>query len=613
MQMAERALFVDKAAEANGPPTACYADRLKTLQLEQADDQRREGRLGYAKLAVAFVMVLSAVILLYFSKWLWLLLAPMAAFALLAVLHERRLQQIRRRQRAIVFHERAIARIEDRWAGTGETGDRFLDESHPYARDLDIFGKGSVFELLCAARTRAGEEKLASWLLGAAAVEEVVARHDAVRDLCGRLQLREELFCVGETVRAGVHPEELAKWGEQKPILNSTPIRIMTTVMGLLWVAGMIAWGVLGWSAAALAISALNLAWAHRIHSRWEMAADAIEEATGDLDMLAGVLRLIDRGKFDALRLKQIQARLKHADFAPSHAIRKLDRIVGYLESRRNPAMRLLDVLMFWSAHFVFAAEGWQQEFGPHIRGWLDQVGEFEALTALAGYAFEHPEDVFPEFVERGPLFDAAGLAHPLLPADKAVRNDLNLGSSVQLIILSGPNMAGKSTFIRCVGVNTVLALCGAPVRATSLRLSPLAVAASICVLDSLSGGTSRFYAEIRRLKLAEDLAAGTVPVLFLMDELLSGTNSHDRLEGTRLIVRSLVDRGSIGIVSTHDLALAEIPDSMGGRAVNFHFEDRLEDGKLIFEYKLQPGVVKTSNALELMRSIGLGAVKLAR
>jgi DNA mismatch repair ATPase MutS len=210
-------------------------------------------------------------------------------------------------------------------------------------------------------------------------------------------------------------------------------------------------------------------------------------------------------------------------------------------------------------------------------------------------------------------LFEALEMAHPLLPADKAVRNDVKLGDGLQLMVLSGPNMAGKSTFIRSVGVNAVLAQCGAPVRAKSLKMSPLAVAASICVLDSLSGGTSRFYAEIRRLKVAEDLAAGALPVLFLMDELLSGTNSHDRLEGTRLIVRSLMGRGAIGIVSTHDLALAEIPNTMAGRAVNCHFEDRLEDGKLIFDYKIKPGVVKTSNALELMRSIGLGEVRDTR
>ena len=198
----------------------------------------------------------------------------------------------------------------------------------------------------------------------------------------------------------------------------------------------------------------------------------------------------------------------------PSAAIRKLARIVEYLKSRRNPLARLLDVLTFWSAQLVFAAERWQQEFGPQIRGWLGAVGEIEALTALSGYAYEHAEDVFPEFAglaETGiaPLFDAEGLAHPLLPVSKAVRNDVKLGDGLQLMILSGPNMAGKSTFIRSMGVNAVLAQCGAPVRARRLRLSPLQVAASICILDSLSGGVSRFYAEIHRIKLVFDLTRG--------------------------------------------------------------------------------------------------------
>jgi DNA mismatch repair ATPase MutS len=271
--------------------------------------------------------------------------------------------------------------------------------------------------------------------------------------------------------------------------------------------------------------------------------------------------------------------------------------------------LRLLDVFTFFSPQLVFAAERWQQEFGPAIRGWLAAVGEFEALTALSAYAYEHPDDVFPELVGEGQnaLFDAEELGHPLLPAAKGVRNNLKLGDGLQLIILSGPNMAGKSTFIRCVGVNAVLAQCGAPVRAARLRLSPLAVAASICILDSLSGGISRFYAEIHRIKLVSDMAKGSVPVLFLLDELFSGTNSHDRLTGTEFVVRSLVQRNAIGMVSTHDLALTRIPESMGERAANFCFEDRFEDGQLIFDYKMKPGIVKASNALQLMRSIGLG------
>ena len=594
-------------------PEELYQHRLQQLTNTQTLEEAAEKRLGYAKIAVAFVTVAAALVFLYFSKFLWLLLLPAGLFIYLAIKHERSLQRIRERRRSISFFERGIARIQDRWAGKGETGERFLEPAHPYARDLDLFGPASLFELLCTARTRAGEEALARWLLSAAPIPEIEARHGAISDLKDRVDLREQLFCVGETVRAGVHPDALAEWGARQPILSSLSIRITSAVLALLWLAGLAIWGVWGLGTVALAISALNLGWAHRIHARWDEAADKIEEATRDLDVLAGVLRLIDHGQFSAAKLKTIQSRLTHADFAPSEAIRRLDRIVGYLESRRNPAMRLLDVLTFWSAQCVFRAEKWQQEFGPHIRTWLDAVGEFEALTAVASYAFEHPADVLPEFTEARPLFEVVQMTHPLLPAGKAVRNDVRLGDGLQLMVLSGPNMAGKSTFIRSIGVNAVLAQCGAPVRAKALKMSPLAVAASICVLDSLSGGTSRFYAEIQRLKVAEDLAAGELPVLFLMDELLSGTNSHDRLEGTRLIVRSLMDRGAIGIVSTHDLALAEIPNTMPDRALNCHFEDRLEDGKLIFDYQLKPGVVKSSNALQLMRSIGLGAASGAR
>jgi DNA mismatch repair ATPase MutS len=236
----------------------------------------------------------------------------------------------------------------------------------------------------------------------------------------------------------------------------------------------------------------------------------------------------------------------------------------------------------------------------------LAAVGEFEALLSLGCYAYEHPADVFPEFTAVSPCFEAEGLAHPLLLEHEAVRNDVCFADVLRVLIISGPNMAGKSTFVRAVGISAVLAQCGAPVRARRLSLSPLAVGASICVLDSLQGGISRFYAEIRRLKQIVDLTQGSVAVLFLLDEFLQGTNSHDRRRGAEAMVRSLVERGAIGLVTTHDLALAEIASELGPRAANAHFEDRFESGKLVFDYRLQPGIVKTSNALDLMRSIGL-------
>jgi len=591
-------------------PADVYFHRLQDLQREQAAERRREKLLGFIKLAFFACTLLCALWLLRHVSQIEYLLAPVAVFVLLAVLHERWLRSLRQRARSIEFYERGLARLDDRWAGTGETGERFLDPLHPYARDLDLFGKASLFELLCTARTRAGEETLAAWLLAAAPVDEVLRRQEAIRDLRERVRFREELSLQGAAVSLGLHPVALAAWGERGPVFAARATRVVTPLLSILWIVSLVCWGVWGWGTVAAAVTILNLAWAHRLHARLEAASDAVEQATEDLELLSGILLLQEKGVFSSPKLVELQNSLKRNGVTPSAAIKRLARLAEYLKQRRNPVAKPLDVVLFWSAEVVFAAERWQQEFGPQIRGWLAAVGELEALTALSAYAYEHPADVLPEFVADASVFDAEALAHPLLPVSKAVRNDVKLGDGLQLMILSGPNMAGKSTFIRSIGVNAVLAQCGAPVRATRLRLSPLAVAASICILDSLSGGISRFYAEIHRVKLISDLTEGPVPVLFLLDELLSGTNSHDRLAGTEFVVRSLMERNAIGIVSTHDLALARIPETMGARATNCHFEDRFEDGKLIFDYKLKPGIVQTSNALDLMRSIGLGVSK---
>jgi DNA mismatch repair ATPase MutS len=234
-------------------------------------------------------------------------------------------------------------------------------------------------------------------------------------------------------------------------------------------------------------------------------------------------------------------------------------------------------------------------------------MGQFEALMALAGYSYEHPQDPLPELAEvAGGWFEAEGLAHPLMPAAQSVRNDVQLGGELRLLIVSGSNMSGKSTLLRAAGINAVLAMAGAPVRARRLRLTPLQVGASIRINDSLQEGSSRFYAEITRLRRIFDLAGGDPPLFFLLDELLQGTNSMDRRIGAEGIVHALVERGAIGLVTTHDLALAEISGHLNGQIHNVHFQDELEEGRIRFDYRLRPGVVTKSNGLELMRSIGL-------
>ncbi|MBZ5561652.1 MAG: DNA mismatch repair protein MutS [Acidobacteriia bacterium] len=420
------------------------------------------------------------------------------------------------------------------------------------------------------------------------------------------MDLREDLAVLAEEARSLASAEALAAWGEGEPLLASPLLPWASALLAVLWVASLVAWAAWGFASAALLVSAANVCFSLYNRRRVRSAVSAAESATGDLPLLAGVLARLERERFAAPRLVELREALQSQGWPPSRWIAGLNRLMEYLDSRRNLIVQSLEPFVFWTLQAACAVEGWRKRTGPAVRRWLAAVGEFEALSSLAGYAYEHPADVLPEFVEASPCFEAEGLAHPLLSDREAVRNDLRLVDDLRVLIISGPNMAGKSTLVRAVGVNAVLAQCGAPVRARRLRMSPLAVGASICILDSLQGGISRFYAEIRRLKQITDLTRGPLAVLFLLDEFLQGTNSQDRRVGAEAMVRSLVERGAIGLVTTHDLALARIVDDLAPRAANAHFEDRLEDGKLLFDYRLRPGVVETSNALSLMRSIGL-------
>ena len=262
--------------------------------------------------------------------------------------------------------------------------------------------------------------------------------------------------------------------------------------------------------------------------------------------------------------------------------------------------------------HLALAVERWRSRYGPRVQVWIETIAEFEALSSLAGYRYEHKDDPFPDIVTpEGPpdaaaLFDGVGLGHPLLPRTTMVRNDVRLSGERRLLVVSGSNMSGKSTLLRTVGINAVMALAGAPVRARSLRLSPLAVGATLRIQDSLLEGRSRFYAEITRIRALADIAAGPSPLLFLLDELFHGTNSHDRLVGAQGVLRSLLDRGALGLITTHDLALTAIGDELAPRAVNVHFEDWFAAGDIRFDYRMKPGPVTRSNALALMHAVGL-------
>jgi hypothetical protein len=595
------------ASQPSDEPRAEYLRRLDAWKTTQANYESQHRRLGIANLGlggVTTVLILLALVAKVISV-LWVL-APLSAIIVLAVIHGRVLKKRERCSRTVAYYDRALVRMDNHWMGTGESGERFHDPTHPYSRDLDLFGAGSLFELLCIARTGIGQEMLAGWLLAPASPGDVGARQAAVLDLRTRLDLRESLAVLAEEAGSLAPAEALAVWGEGEPVLASRFLRVACAVLAGLWPASLVAWMAWGLAYPAVLISAVNVSLNLAYRRRAATAVSAVESAANGLGLLAGVLARLEAERFAAPRLIEFNNALQSEGRPPSWWIARLNKLLEYLDSRRNMMVAMIDLFMFWTLQWACVVEVWRKHTGPAVRRWLATVGELEALSSLAGYAYEHPADVFPELVETSPCYEADGLAHPLLPEREAVRNNLRFGDGLRVLIISGPNMAGKSTFARAVGINAVLAQCGAPVRARRLRLSPLAVGASICVLDSLQGGISRFYAEIRRLKQIIDLTQGKTAVLFLLDEFLGGTNSQDRRLGAEAMVRSLVKRGAIGLVTTHDLALAQIAGALGSRAANTHFQDRLEDGKLVFDYRLQPGIVESSNALNLMRSIGL-------
>ncbi|MDB4966610.1 MAG: mismatch repair protein MutS domain protein [Myxococcales bacterium] len=584
-----------------------YRRRRDARRADVAAAERRSDALSWARVA-AFALAGVAVWAAATHRAPGAIVAvPVAVFVLLIVIHDRADRARQRAQRAVDYWERGLERMEERWIGKGEAGARFFDDAHPYARDLDLFGKGSLFELLCTARTRSGEETLARWLLHPAGAAEVRARQAAVAELRGRLELREDLALSGEAVRAEVNPAGLSKWGAAPPVLSGRTPWLGVAVVTLASLVVFTGWLVLHWTWIPVAVVVALVAGLMRVYrSRVEMVHAGVDRPGRDLAVLSLVVALFEREKFTSERLQTLAARLLENGEPASRRIATLAKLIDWANAQRNQFFAPIGWLLLWPIHFAYAIERWRARSGADVGRWIEVVGEFEALASLAGYAYERPDEPMPEIVDESPRLLADAVGHPLIPRDRCVRNDVAFAGELRLLVVSGSNMSGKSTMLRTLGINVVLALAGAPVRATRMRLSPLQVGATLRIQDSLAEGASRFYAEITRLKQLVDLSRQTPPLLFLIDEILAGTNSHDRRIGAEAVVRGLVDHGAIGLVTTHDLALAEVASALGPRARNVHFEDRMVDGKLEFDYRMRDGVVQHSNAIALMRAVGL-------
>jgi hypothetical protein len=599
-------------ATANAAPTSPrqeYERRLAECRAEEERQGRRERGVGRLRVAVLLLAGLLAVLLVMLERKAVVgaaFGASTATVVAVLVVHFRIQRAVLQARWKAGYFRRGLARLDGQWAGHGTQGQRFLDPEHPYAADLDLFGPGSLYERLCTARTAAGEETLARWLLAPAAADEVRERQAAVAELRGLVDLRVDLGLHGGALARGVDFGPLLAWGQQTEPLTSVPLRVGVALLALATATVSVAW--LAGAAPSLLLGALlvvQLAVGGALRRPVQAVVGPVERRGGDLLLLHGILARIEGEQFQSPRLQRLVAGLATEGVPPSQRLADLSARIDWLNSRKNGLFAPISVLLLWTTQCAFFLEAWRRATGPALGRWLEVVSEFEALASLATFAYENPDDPFPELTDDCPLLEAEAIGHPLL-GPGCVRNDVCLGGTLRLLVISGSNMSGKSTLLRTVGVNAVLALAGATVRARRLRLCPFALGATLRTQDSLQAGRSRFYAEIVRIRQLVDLTRGPRPLLFLLDELLQGTNSHDRLVGARGIVRSLVAAGAVGMITTHDLALTAIADDLGEQARNVHFEDHFEDGVMTFDYTLRPGVVRKSNAVALMRAIGL-------
>ncbi|GGA65191.1 DNA mismatch repair protein MutS [Edaphobacter acidisoli] len=600
------------------PPAEEYSQRERRREATAAHFEQIHIRIGYLRLLLVATILVMAWWSIYRTLSPWWLLIPIAIFTAVAAFHRRVLHQRTLARRAADFYRRGIARIEDRWAdhqtGAGNQSPRPNLTSHLYAADLDLFGPASLFQLLSQARTHMGEDTLASWLLAPSPIADIRRRQAAIAELRPRLDLREDLAILGdEKLKTGVHPEALLAWAEAPAILTHTWVRWLALVLAVAAIAAAIIWGEAGIKAPFFAVLIVEGTITLLLRKKTTTVLYTTEQAFDDLKLLSAVLSRFERETFTTPLLENLRQQLISQNQSASKAIARLANIVEYIHSLENIFVHLLDIPLLYTVQTAYAAESWRHAHGSAVRHWLNSIGTAEALLSLSAYSYEHPADPFPELIEHAPpSFHAEALGHPLLPAAKCVRNNINLGEETKALLVSGSNMSGKSTLLRAIGINTVLAMAGAPVRAASMKLTALQLGASILINDSLQQGSSRFYAEITRLRHISDLAGKDPALLFLLDELLQGTNSKDRLTGAQGIVRALLDRNAIGLISTHDLALTNIDDRESSenpedrRIHNVHFQDEIENGKMKFDYKLREGIVTHSNGVELMRLIGL-------
>ncbi len=601
-------------------PDTTYRERTATFSAEEARLGRISLRYSVVRGILFTGLALSLLAILLQAAeagaGLWLLAGGwLLVFLLILPWHDRVIRRQRRAAALRSLNEEGLRRMARSWEDLPDLAAPPEKAGDHRARDLDLFGRASLLQLLGTAWTPAGRSRLAGWLLRPAPPAEITLRQEAVRELAAEIDLRQQIEVRTRPLATAADLGPFLRWAEDEPRLLGR--------RGWVWLTRLAPPVTVGLLLAPLftpfplfpgllAIT-FNFLLTHRHGERLEATFHQIEARDREFRAYAEAIEVAGAGRFRAAALRNIGAALTCAG-RPAHAwMDRLDTLIGLADARRNAILRLpLSLLLLWDFQALLWLESWQRAVGRQARGWIEALGELEALSALAGLHHDNPEWAFPTVSPDEDRLAATALGHPLIPAGRRVGNDVELGPRGSFLLVTGSNMSGKSTLLRAVGLNAVLAQAGGPVAAAALRMPPVELATSILVEDSLAGGVSFFMAELLRIRgvveAADRCRAEGRTLLYLLDEILRGTNSTERQVAVRRVLTHLLRGGALGAVSSHDLQLAEIPE-LAAACRPVHFRESLHPGaetSMTFDYKMRPGIATTTNALALMELVGL-------
>lgn len=529
-------------------------------------------------------------------------------FPLLVRHHNRLKRRFFHLQSLHQINEEEIMRLQSRLKGM-EAGEEFEDVSHPYTGDLDIFGEHSLFQLINRCSTSKGKALLARQMQHPTVREEVLIRQAAVQELQPQLDWRQDFQAHGRVAKANEEDTDtLLRWTEEPPAIEKRlPYTVALFTLPLITLAGIFFYffgdASAYWPVGAIAVNMLIL-WSTA--DKASLTHKKTSRSISALQAYKAMITSVEQKDFQHERLQQLKSYFSHEGTQASKEISKLEHILDNFNARGNLFYHIFNVVLLLDVYWLLRADRWKMDLKSDISRWFDSISELETLNSIAGFAYSHPEYTFPQIAEQPYIFEAENLGHCLIKSEGRINNDFGMQGKGTVCIITGSNMSGKSTFLRTVGINIVLALMGAPVCARKMTTSVTQVFTSMRTQDSLEESVSSFYAELKRLKqLLQMLEAPQIPVMFMLDEILKGTNSQDRHNGAAALIRQLSKLPAFGFVSTHDLELGRMEKELD-KVINYSFTSSIEQDEIYFDYKIHEGICKSFNASKLMAKMGI-------